>query len=75
MSLDTQKVLFDMVGAYTLNVQLGVNTKADHEEFLNSWLLWFFFLLLCIYIPFITEEYFFNLPFYMIGNEIWLFFF
>lgn len=74
MSLDTQKVLFDMVGAYTLNVQLGVNTKADLEEFLNSWLLRFFFLLLCIYIPFIIEEYFFNLPSYMIGNEMLFFF-
>lgn len=36
MSLDTQKVLFDMVDAYILNVQLRINTKADLEEFLNS---------------------------------------
>lgn len=29
-------MLFDMVGAYTSNVQLGLNTKAEPEEFLNS---------------------------------------
>lgn len=72
MSSDTQKVLFDMVNTYILNVQLGINTKSDLEEFLNSWLL---SAALYIYIPFIAEEYLFNWPFYMIGNEVWLVFF